>query len=202
MKKFLLLLFVLGLSLSVSVMSGCGFIGSGNNGDDPSYVVEITVEDYGVITVALDDTYAPITVENFVNLVNDGFYDGLTFHRIIENFVIQGGCDLGNGMGGSDNRIVGEFSDNGIENPMLHTRGVISMARLGHDPNSASSQFFILHADVPHLDGGYAAFGHVISGMEVVDAIVEGTEIVPGSDGTVLPENQPVITSMRVIESD
>ena len=190
MRKILILLFVLGLSLGV--FSGCG-----NNGA-PSYLVEINVEGYGVITVELDGTYAPITVENFVNLVNDGFYEGLTFHRVIENFMIQGGCTYGDGSGGSDNQIVGEFSSNGIENPRRHTRGAISMARTP-DPNSASSQFFIVHEDSPFLDGDYAVFGYVTSGIEVVDAIVEGTAT---DSGIVAPENQAVIRSVRVIDGE
>ena len=113
---------------------------------------------------------APITVKNFEKLVGEGFYDGLIFHRVIAGFMIQGGDPLGNGMGGSDENIKGEFLANGHNNPIKHTRGVISMAR-AFDKNSASSQFFIMHADAPHLDGQYAAFGKVVSGMETVDEI-------------------------------
>ena len=113
---------------------------------------------------------APITVANFERLVKEGFYDGLTFHRIIPGFMIQGGDPLGNGMGGSDTRIKGEFAANGVSNPLKHTRGVISMAR-AQDPNSASSQFFIMHMDAPYLDGQYAAFGKVVDGMDTVDEI-------------------------------
>lgn len=163
-----------------------------------SKTVEIDVKDYGKITVKLDPTYAPITVKNFLNLVNEGFYDGLTFHRIIKGFMIQGGDPLGNGTGGSDNQIKGEFSSNGVENPLKHTRGVISMARSG-DPNSASSQFFIMHQDYPSLDGQYASFGHVTSGIEVVDKIAETAKTVDGN-GTVQKENQPVINSIKIIE--
>ena len=141
---------------------------------------------------------APITVTNFVNLVNQGFYDGLTFHRIISGFMIQGGDPLGNGTGGSENKIKGEFSANGVDNPLKHTRGVLSMAR-SSAYNSASSQFFIMHADAPHLDGQYAAFGKVLSGMEVVDAICQNTPVTD-SNGTVAKENQPVITSIRMID--
>lgn len=122
------------------------------------------------IKIELDPTAAPITCANFEKLVNDGFYDGLTFHRIIPGFMIQGGDPLGNGMGGSKETIKGEFASNGVNNPLQHTRGVISMAR-AMDPNSASSQFFIMHADAPHLDGDYAAFGKVVEGMDVVDQI-------------------------------
>ncbi|MCQ2453979.1 MAG: peptidylprolyl isomerase [Clostridia bacterium] len=159
---------------------------------------EITVKDYGVITAELYPDLAPITVSNFVKLVNEGFYDGLTFHRIISGFMIQGGDPLGNGMGGSSERIKGEFSANGVYNPLKHTRGVLSMAR-SSAPDSASSQFFIMHADAPHLDGQYAAFGKVLSGMEVVDAICAKTPVTD-RNGTVAKDNQPVITSIRMIE--
>ena len=133
-------------------------------------MVVIEMENGGVIKLELYPEHAPKTVENFLSLVNSGFYDGLTFHRVIPGFMIQGGDPLGNGMGGSDNKIVGEFSANGINNPLKHTRGVISMAR-AFDPNSASSQFFIMHEDAPHLDGQYAAFGKVVEGMDTVDEI-------------------------------
>ena len=133
-------------------------------------MVRITMQDGGVIDLELDAQAAPITVENFLKLVKDGFYDGLTFHRIIPGFMIQGGCPDGTGMGGPGWHIKGEFARNGVPNPIKHTRGVISMAR-AMDPNSAGSQFFIMHQDAPHLDGDYAAFGHVVSGIEVVDEI-------------------------------
>ena len=123
-----------------------------------------------VIKLELDEAAAPKTVANFNKLVSEGFYDGLSFHRIIPGFMIQGGDPVGNGTVGSKDNIVGEFSSNGFNNPIKHTRGVISMAR-SMDPNSASSQFFIMHADAPHLDGNYAAFGHVVEGLEVVDEI-------------------------------
>ncbi len=130
----------------------------------------IEVEKFGTIEVELYQDLAPITVENFVKLVNKGFYNGLTFHRIIRGFMIQGGCPKGNGTGGPGYSIKGEFSANGVNNPIKHERGVISMAR-AMDPNSAGSQFFIIHQAAPHLDGQYAAFGKVIKGIEVVDAI-------------------------------
>ena len=133
-------------------------------------MVVIEMENGGVIRLELCPEYAPKTVENFEKLVSEGFYDGLTFHRVISGFMIQGGDPLGNGMGGSDERIVGEFAANGHPNPLSHTRGVISMAR-SQMPNSASSQFFIMHGDALYLDGQYAAFGRVIDGMEVVDEI-------------------------------
>ena len=130
----------------------------------------IEVNKFGTIEVELDPSVAPLTVENFIKLANKGFYNGLTFHRVIKGFMIQGGCPKGNGTGGPGYSIKGEFSANGVNNPLKHTRGVISMAR-AMDPNSAGSQFFIMHQDAPHLDGQYAAFGKVTSGIEVVDAI-------------------------------
>ena len=133
-------------------------------------MVIIEMENGAKIKLELDAESAPKTVENFLKLVKEGFYDGLTFHRIIPGFMIQGGDPLGNGMGGAKNNIVGEFRANGHNNPIKHVRGVISMAR-AFDPNSASSQFFIMHADAPHLDGQYAAFGKVVEGIETVDEI-------------------------------
>ena len=130
----------------------------------------IEVNKYGTIEVELDPSVAPLTVENFIKLANKGFYKGLTFHRVIKGFMIQGGCPKGNGTGGPGYAIKGEFAANGVNNPLKHTRGVISMAR-AMDPNSAGSQFFIMHQDAPHLDGQYAAFGKVVKGIEVVDAI-------------------------------
>ncbi|MBP3200266.1 MAG: peptidylprolyl isomerase [Lachnospiraceae bacterium] len=171
-------------------------INKGENMANPK--IEISIKDYGVIQLELDPKEAPITVENFVNLVNNGFYNGLTFHRIIDGFMIQGGDPLGNGTGGSDNNIKGEFFSNGVENNIKHLRGVISMAR-SMDPDSASSQFFIMHQDAPHLDGQYAAFGHVTSGIEVVDKICENTPVQDGN-GTVAKSNQPVIEYIKIIE--
>ena len=133
-------------------------------------IVTIQMKDLGTITVELYPDVAPNTVANFVTLAQSGFYDGLTFHRVIPGFMIQGGDPLGNGTGGPGYSIKGEFSQNGVKNDLKHTRGVISMAR-SMDPNSAGSQFFIMHADAPHLDGGYAAFGKVTDGLDVVDAI-------------------------------
>ncbi len=161
------------------------------------HLVEIVVENYGTIRLELDADTAPITVTNFVNLAKAGFYDGLTFHRIIDGFMMQGGDPDGNGTGGSDQEIVGEFAANGYENNISHKRGVISMAR-SNDPDSASSQFFIVHEDSLHLDGNYAAFGHVVSGMDVVDAVCENTPVQDGN-GTVAAADQPKITSVRVV---
>ena len=162
------------------------------------HYAEIEVEDYGTISLELDADTAPITVTNFVNLAKDGFYDGLTFHRIIDGFMIQGGDPLDNGTGGSDETIKGEFSDNGVENDISHVRGTISMAR-SSDPDSASSQFFIVHQDSAYLDGQYAAFGHVTDGMDVVDAICADTPVQDGN-GTVAADDQPVIASVTIID--
>lgn len=159
---------------------------------------QIVIKNYGTISLELDADMAPITVENFANLVNDGFYDGLTFHRIISGFMIQGGDPEGNGLGGSNKEIKGEFSANGVKNTISHTRGVISMAR-AQSYNSASSQFFIMHEDAPYLDGSYAAFGHVTEGIEIVDKICEDTKV-EDSNGTVIKENQPVIEKIIMID--
>ena len=160
--------------------------------------IEIEVQDYGTVKAELYGNTAPITVENFLKLAKEGFYDGLTFHRIISGFMIQGGDPNGNGTGGSGQNIKGEFSANGVENPLKHTRGVLSMAR-SSAPDSASSQFFIMHQDAPHLDGQYAAFGKVTEGMDIVDAICQNTPVTD-SNGTVTRENQPVITAIRVVD--
>ena len=159
---------------------------------------EIEIQDYGTITVELDGDAAPITVQNFMDLANAGFYDGLTFHRIISGFMMQGGDPNGNGTGGSENTIKGEFSANGVENPLSHTRGAISMAR-AQAPDSASSQFFICHADSTFLDGQYACFGYVTDGMDVVDAVCEAAQPTDGN-GTIPADQQPVITTIRVID--
>lgn len=215
MKKFLSLL--LSAMLIVAGLTSCGTdstsgaeassntAGSKENSTEETknmltgkHHVEITVKDKGVIAVELDADTAPITVTNFVELANSGFYNGLTFHRIIEGFMIQGGDPKGNGTGGSDKNIKGEFAANGIKNDISHERGVISMAR-SSAYNSASSQFFIMHKTSTHLDGQYAAFGHVTSGMDIVDDLAENTSV-SDSDGTVLKANQPVIESIKVID--
>lgn len=159
---------------------------------------EIVVKNYGTIALELDADVAPITVENFANLVNEGFYNGLTFHRIISGFMIQGGDPLGNGTGGSSKTIKGEFASNGVKNSISHVRGTISMARSSM-PNSASSQFFIVHQDSTFLDGKYAAFGTVTSGMEVVDKICADTAV-EDDNGTVAKNNQPVIEKITIID--
>lgn len=187
-----------------------------------NYTAVIKIKDMGDITVELDAKTAPITVANFVTLAKSGFYDGLTFHRIIKDFMVQGGDPNGNGTGGSSKNIKGEFSANGVENSLKHDRGVISMARSGsayeqylamgyklsdlpaeakndieRAMNSASSQFFIMHKDSPHLDGNYAAFGKVTSGMEIVDKMAENTPVTD-NNGTVSKENQPVIEAVTI----
>ena len=158
----------------------------------------ITVKDYGEIDVELDADTAPITVTNFVKLVQDNFYDGLTFHRIIDGFMIQGGDPNGDGTGGAEDTIKGEFSSNGVKNDISHVRGTISMAR-STDPDSASSQFFIVQSDSTHLDGDYAAFGHVTSGMDIVDQICKDAKSTDGN-GTIAKDQQPVIESIRMVD--
>ena len=164
-----------------------------------TYYADITVKDYGTITVELNGDAAPITVGNFVTLARDGFYDGLTFHRIMEGFMMQGGDPNGNGTGGSEQTITGEFSANGIENPLSHTRGAISMAR-AQPFDSASSQFFIVHEDSTFLDGQYAAFGYVTEGMDVVDQVCKTAKPVD-NNGTIPADAQPVIESITIREA-
>ena len=212
--RSLSLVLVLLTALTAVVFAGCGSAtsetagggsesqGSENSGssatpsDGGSNIAVIDVKDYGTITVELYPDIAPITVANFKKLINEKFYDGLTFHRIISGFMIQGGDPLGNGTGGSDENIKGEFANNGVSNNLSHTRGVISMAR-SQDMNSASSQFFIVHQDSTYLDGQYAAFGKVTEGIEVVDAIAANTTV-QDANGTVLPADQPVINSITL----
>ncbi|MCI8528766.1 MAG: peptidylprolyl isomerase [Lachnospiraceae bacterium] len=161
--------------------------------------VEITIKDYGKISVELNGDKAPITVENFLKLAGDGFYDGLTFHRIMEGFMMQGGDPLGTGMGGAEEKIKGEFSENGVENDLSHTRGAISMARSSAN-DSASSQFFIVHEDSTFLDGQYACFGYVTEGLDVVDAVCTDEYQYIDGNGTLAKESQPVIESIKVID--
>jgi len=199
------------LSLSIFGLVGCNKTDSNkeekesvneetNSGSESKFKgthqVEIEVENYGTIHVDLDEESAPITVNNFIKLAGEGFYDGLKLHRIISGFMIQGGDPLGNGTGGSDETIKGEFAENGIKNALSHTRGAISMAR-SDDYNSARSQFFIVHEDSTFLDGSYATFGYVTKGMDIVDKIC--SEIpVQDKNGTVMQEDQPVIKSIKI----
>ena len=205
----------LWMLIPIAALIALVIIGSGTIGQPPTenadttlaefpdlatgkHYVQIDVRDYGRIVCELDADEAPITVTNFLKLTDEGFYNGLTFHRIITGFMMQGGDPLGNGRGGSEQRIKGEFALNNVENNISHKRGVISMAR-SSDYNSASSQFFIMHADNSYLDGQYAAFGHVLSGMDVVDAIVSAA--VPyDSNGMIRAEQQPVIERIVRIE--
>ena len=159
---------------------------------------EIAIRDYGTIKLELDEGTAPITVENFVKLAQDGFYDGLTFHRIMDGFMIQGGDPAGNGTGGAKEKIKGEFSGNGVPNPISHVKGVISMAR-SNDPDSASSQFFITVADATFLDGSYAAFGRVTEGMEIAEKIAKDARPID-NNGTIPAQDQPVIESIRITD--
>ena len=177
-----------------AVLSGCG-----KKSGVGIHHAEIDIKDYGVISVELDGDTAPITVQNFMDLVNKGFYDGIIFHRVIKGFMIQGGDPNGIGTGGPGYRIKGEFIRNGFpQNTLKHEAGVISMAR-SMDNDSASSQFFIMHQDGTYLDGQYAAFGHVTSGIEIVDQICADTPVVD-NNGTVEAANQPVINSVKIID--
>ena len=201
MKK--MTVWLLTLAFAATMLAGCG---SKTDTTDTTETTEetsaadetIDVQDYGTISLELDADTAPISVTNFINLANEGFYDGLTFHRIISGFMIQGGDPNGNGTGGSEKTIKGEFSANGVENDISHVRGVISMAR-ANDPDSGSSQFFIVHEDSTFLDGQYAAFGHVTDGMDVVDAICEAVPV-QDNNGTVAAADQPVITAVTVVD--
>lgn len=169
-----------------AIMGGC---------KSKTVYADIEIEGYGTITVELDADAAPKTVDNFISLAESGFYDGLTFHRIMEGFMMQGGAPK---SGNAPATIPGEFAANGYDNPLSHTRGAISMAR-AKDPNSASSQFFIVHQDSTFLDGNYAAFGYVTSGIEIVDQIC--TEAVPlDNNGKIAEDAQPVIVSITIHE--
>jgi len=218
MKKMLGLIVVLLLALALLV--GCGGNaddGEGAGSSDADTIeqdvtqldsgaiwegdmkkVKIEIEDFGDVVLELNETAAPITVANFLQLVDEGFYDGLTFHRIIDGFMIQGGDPEGTGMGGSGTNITGEFAQNGINNPISHLRGIISMARSA-DPDSASSQFFIVHQDSTFLDHAYAAFGRVIEGIEVVDAIAENTPVID-DNGSVQQGHKPVIKRITILD--
>ena len=194
-------LFKFGMVMLLAIsLVGCGGDNDSKDKKDDllsgNHHAVIDVKDYGVIKVELNADEAPITVTNFVKLAKDGFYDGLTFHRIINGFMIQGGDPEGNGTGGSDETIKGEFSANGVDNVLKHTRGAISMAR-SQDYDSASSQFFIMHETNDSLDGQYAVFGYVYEGMDVVDKIATSVPVTD-NNGTVEAQNQPVINSIKI----
>jgi peptidyl-prolyl cis-trans isomerase B (cyclophilin B) len=201
--KSKILALVLVMVLTVVCLAGCG-AKSDTDTDTTTltgtHKAVMTVKDYGEIHITLDADTAPITVANFIKLAKQGFYDGLTFHRVVPGFVIQGGDPDGNGTGGSDEEIKGEFALNGIENNLSHKRGVLSMAR-ANDPDSASSQFFIVLDDaaIPSLDGRYAAFGWVTKGMEVADEIAK-LPVVDSYSGLVDSSKQPVIESVKIVE--
>lgn len=196
-KRMICILLALVLTLC---MCACG------GGKAPEYTepglklrhAEITVRDYGTIKVELDEGVAPITVANFVELAKKGFYNGLTFHRIIDGFMIQGGDPQGDGFGGSGTMIKGEFADNGVNNPISHVKGVISMAR-GDAFDSGSSQFFITVADSTFLDGHYAAFGKVTEGVEIAEQIARDARPID-DNGTIPPAAQPVIESIVILD--
>ncbi len=195
MRKYLgMLLLLIALA---AMAAGCG--GKAAQGESLSgkHHVEIELEDYGVIKAELDADAAPVTVTNFIGLAKEGFYNGLTFHRIIDGFMMQGGDPTGTGNGGSAQTIKGEFSENGVENSLEHIRGALSMAR-SQSYDSASSQFFIVQEDSPHLDGLYAAFGQVTEGMEIVDQICEN--LGNTSNGIVAEADRPVIKEIRVLD--
>ena len=196
-------LFKFGMVMLLAIsLVGCGSDDSSSDKNDDllsgNHHAVIDVKDYGVIKVELNADEAPITVTNFVKLAKDGFYDGLTFHRIINGFMIQGGDPEGNGTGGSDETIKGEFSANGVDNVLKHTRGAISMAR-SQDYDSASSQFFIMHETNDSLDGQYAVFGYVYEGMDVADKIATSVPVTD-NNGTVEAQNQPVINSIKITD--
>lgn len=170
MRKILIFTLLISLFLLTSCSDDSSDI-TDENLLEATDMVQIIMEDGGVIKIELYGNLVPVTVENFKKLVSEGFYDGLIFHRVVENFMIQCGDPTGTGMGGSDETIVGEFSSNGYNNPLKHERGVISMGRKGNSYDSASSHFFICHGDYPSGDGQYAAFGKVVEGMDIVDKI-------------------------------
>ena len=194
MKKIMIIISTL---LLILVTASCGKSSPAQPGQKLRHA-EITVKNYGTIKLELDEGVAPITVANFVKLAKEGFYDGLTFHRIMNGFMIQGGDPQGDGYGGSKDKIKGEFSANGWDNPIKHVEGTISMARSGK-PDSASSQFFIVLGNASHLDGNYAAFGHVTEGIEVVKKIAADAKPTD-MNGTIPKDQQPVIEKVVITD--
>ena len=202
MKRFVTI--VMTLTLVVCCLSACGSSASSDTDFSSGFHhAEMKIKDYGTVKLELDADTAPVTVANFAKLVNEGFYDGLTFHRIIKDFVVQGGDPKGDGTGGSKETIKGEFESNGVDNNISHKKGVISMAR-SNDYDSGSSQFFIVLKDSTYLDGQYAAFGKVTEGMEHIDkicadVIAKGTQAV-SQQGAVQKDQQPVIESIKMTD--
>ena len=195
---------IIAMVLCVIMIVGC-FAGCGSKSgkDGGIHHAEIVIKGYGTVELELYSDIAPITVENFITLSKAGFYDGLTFHRMQKDFVLQGGDPEGNGSGGSKNNIKGEFYANGVENDISHTRGVISMARGGYDYNSASSQFFIVLSDdyTSSLDGLYAAFGKVTKGMDVIDEVCADLEDAETDYmGGLMAKDQPIIEKITIID--
>jgi len=190
------------ITLLLVLLTACGSTEAENTYTPPAldtevtYFADIDIADFGIVTIKLEQESAPITCANFVKLANEGFYDGLTFHRIIPDSIMQGGDPEGNGTGGSGNPIIGEFKKNGHDNALKHTRGAIAMAR-SKDKNSASSQFYICRNDCDSLDGKYAVFGYVTEGIEVVDKVCDTIEPA-NTTGVVLPEDKPVINSVKI----
>ena len=201
MKRKLGILFSILLVVAI-IITGCdiGTVKKEEKVRDMSKVhhVKMEIEHYGTVEIELDGNEAPITVDNFMKLVNEKYYDGLTFHRNMEGFMAQGGYGTLKGKPAAAT-IKGEFKNNGVNNTIKHTRGTISMARVGGMNDSASSQFFIVQQAAPHLDGDYAAFGHVTSGMEAIDNLLANTPV-QDDNGTTLPKDQPVIISIRAID--
>ncbi|MCR5486460.1 MAG: peptidylprolyl isomerase [Lachnospiraceae bacterium] len=198
MKKTTKTAMLLAATMATVLLSGCGAKkeeAAPASTEETPYAV-ITVKNYGTIKVKLDPSEAPLTVQNFIKLAESGFYDGLTFHRIMDGFMIQGGDPDGNGTGGADTNIKGEFASNGVDNHISHKRGVISMAR-SQFPDSASSQFFIVQSDSTFLDGEYAGFGYVTEGIEVVDQICADAQPVD-DNGTIPADAQPVMESIKI----
>ena len=188
---------ITGLMISI-LLAACSGNATKDDQDGPSNTIlaVMEIENYGEVTIELYEDIAPETVANFVKLAESGFYDGLTFHRIIDGFMVQGGDPSGNGTGGSGETIKGEFSSNGFENDLKHEDGVISMAR-AKNPDSASSQFFIMVNSAPHLDGNYAAFGKVTEGLEYIHQMAKDANPID-DNGTILPEEQPVIRYIKI----
>ena len=193
MKKYIIIAIILVVIFII------GFESPNSKNLKGKYNIEISFKDYGKVSLTLDADNSPITVTNFINLVNDKFYDGLTIHRVVEDFMIQGGDPLGDGTGGSKEKIKGEFSENGVKNNLSHKRGVISMAR-SNDYNSASSQFFIMQKDNTNLDGLYASFGEVTDGIEIIDKIVEDKAKLGDDNGMLKTSDQVEIEYIKVVK--